>query len=360
MNFIFVGQFVEEGESLKDYQYSQAANRYQKKIIDFTQPEIAISVVPVFIRDKQTFSYPYNKAVFIHNACPVRNKNLAYAYKLLIDTFQAFRMIRRSAIDRVWFYNVTISTYGIAWLLRCFTKKKCYVIIADYSISRSFLQKRINKMISKFSGSIVLNSNIPHTNRIILPGLLYDHEIKLNQKSILKKNILFSGSLGRTTGFEFALSFFQQNPEYNLYITGSPFNYQPGEFDILIKRALASSKNIFYHGLLPYQQYNEILELCDVALSLRDPLDDQHDYNFPSKILEYLSRGKLVISTRQYPDIDKDIFFYSSTEGTAFKETLNRIFQLSSLELLQKKEMINAYVTSRFSKMALVNAIESL
>jgi hypothetical protein len=81
-----------------------------------------------------------------------------------------------------------------------------------------------------------------------------------------------------------------------LFITGRPYEYKDSAFDELIEYYTSRFDNIKHLGLLDYEEYLVILDKCDIALSLRNPLDKEHQFNFPSKILEYLSKSKWIFN----------------------------------------------------------------
>ena len=83
-------------------------------------------------------------------------------------------------------------------------------------------------------------------------------------------------------------------------------------------------------GLLSEQEYLEVLHKCDIALSLRNPNDEEHNYNFPSKILEYLSKSKLVISTMQYDAEISKFVYYSKFSEESLNLTIKQIFSLNA------------------------------
>ena len=362
MKIIFIGQFVSNEESLTDLNYSQAANLYQLKFLKLIKPALAISIIPLFINKNKFFSYSKYDVNFINKyTLKIRPNFLNNLCRVFVNSFHSLKLIMKSDIKPVWFYNIDITTVFIALFLMLFTSKKVNILIADYSFSPfNLLSILVSIVIKMSSAAIVWNSLIIHKNRVVLPDILDSSVIKLNKSDTIQPKILFSGSLGKTTGFEHALSFFSKFNNYQFIITGKPYHYAENEFQLLIDKYVVPSNNITYHGLVSLDEYYDIIDTVDIALSFRDPDDPQHDGNFPSKILEYLSFSKFVLSTKKYNDIDPNLYFYTSYDFDSINETLIKILKLSKIEVSKKKELIYDILIRDHSEKALINAVKLL
>ena len=98
-----------------------------------------------------------------------------------------------------------------------------------------------------------------------------------------------------------------------------------------------NDKRIQYVGCLTMDDLFKYYEQADVLLNLR--IEEEVDMHFPSKLIEYLTMGKLVISTPvahaerdygEYLEILNDI----TPDGLAKK--LHEVYYLSKTELLIK------------------------
>ena len=346
---IFIGNYLPAGEILFDKRNSQAANLFQQKIIDFIKPKLTISILPIFYNNKKVFSSRSN-IVYVNNQSGCNNK-LNYIYRLIYDTIVVFKILHKSQMVNILFYNIDYQNILVIIFSKYLLKKKVYILVADYPYYSNNLKSKVfNKTLKSINGVIVLNSNIKcNQNAKLLPGLLYKHEIIVQESGELNKNVILSGSLGETTGLSLALKFFSNNPQYQLYITGRIFRMDPSEFDKLIEKYETKHSNIHYLGLLEYNDYLKVIDKCDIALSLRNPDDIEHNYNFPSKILEYLSRSKMVISTINYIDIEKKIIFYSDYNIYSLKKTIDEIYMQSPSSIQQRRYNIKRYLMENFS-----------
>ena len=160
MDIIFIGQFVSREESLKDLNYSQAANSYQITFLKLIKPKLIISIIPIFINKHYQFSFPIEIINFINN--PLKRNSFRHKLlRLYKDTKQTLNIVRDSKIRNVWFYNITISNVFIFLYVFLLTKKKTYVLVADYSFSKTnLINVLLNYSIRISKGVIVWNSNI--------------------------------------------------------------------------------------------------------------------------------------------------------------------------------------------------------
>lgn len=362
MDIIFIGQYVSFDDSFANKNHSQASNLFQNKFLRFTRPSLAISVIPIFVNEETTFDYPDYPTQFIYHRITKNQNNFQKVLRILKDSIKAIKLALYAKSKDVWFYNLNLSTFLIALYLMLLSRKRLFIIIADYETvaKDSIIHIIIDKLIQGFNGAIVLNSNIIHKNKIVLPGILDINNIHLSKNGVLKKRFLLSGSLGKTAGFDVVLEYFSKRQDLILTITGRPYEYNENEFNELLKRYVEPNSNIVYLGLLSYEHYYQILDSVDIALSFRDPLDSQHDYNFPSKILEYLSFSKIVISTKRYPDIDSNLYFFTEIDELAIDQCISSIFSLSENDILEKRKFIYNYLNNNFTQDALLKAIQKI
>ncbi|MBE3128183.1 MAG: glycosyltransferase, partial [Actinobacteria bacterium] len=80
--------------------------------------------------------------------------------------------------------------------------------------------------------------------------------------------------------------------------------------DFLIERSREDSR-IEYVGFLDEEAYLSLLSEANILINPRNMDLPQNQNNFPSKILEYLGTGKIIISTKfpNYQEFEENIFF---------------------------------------------------
>lgn len=238
------------------------------------------------------------------------NDNLFYYYantgrgefgKLYSHLINSIRLVYRARkYSNIWFYNVSSSSMPAYFLLRFIFRKKVYVILADHTPGKHFLsfQNLLERLIRKSLGIISLSSRttIKTTKNKIVPGIILSSCVRsVNIKKIERPiKFLFSGTLSDVTGFDMALKVFSRVTNAELYISGN------GEFP----KEYEQYKNIHYAGFLEYKEYLKLYDKVDVCLNFRNPSLPENNNNFPSKILEYFSKNKIVFSTIDYPEIE--------------------------------------------------------
>lgn len=346
---VYIGCFVSFQDSRGHVGYSQAGNLYQEKLIKFVSASLVLSILPIFARKGHEFTY-HSPVCFINNQSSLP-AYLNRIYKVIFDTIEAAIKVYKAEAGNVVLYNLDKQNFILAFLLKYLLRKQVYVIAADYVHGSSISAKLIAWLYRKLDGAIILNSNIEcNDNTRLLPGLLYRKDIINLGRKPLSRNVMLSGSLGVTTGLELALDFFSKNPEYNLYITGRAFRYGEGEFEKLMSFYQSNFSNIKYMGLLDYEGYIKLLNDCDVALSLRKPEDEEHKYNFPSKILEYLSNSKFVISSLEYQDVPNGILFQSEFDLNSLGSALEVIYSMDDLSIERHRLRTYEYLQDHFTE----------
>jgi glycosyltransferase involved in cell wall biosynthesis len=140
-----------------------------------------------------------------------------------------------------------------------------------------------------------MRTNISHANMDYKAGVIPLYKIKENVVSPHDRLcFLFSGAITNHTGFPMAFNVFKSLPDVDLFVSG---------FGNISGYNIEDYPNIHYLGYLDYDEYLKLYDKVDVCLSLRDPDFPENANNFPSKILEYFSYNKIVISTINYPEL---------------------------------------------------------
>jgi hypothetical protein len=317
---IFISNIVPESVITDVDDFSFAAQYYQEKVAVIFPFDKVISIV--FTKHTLGLERNNNFIFFIY-----KNKNK------LLNIFKSLWGILKIVPfqSNIVFYNLSYRTFLLLRCLKFFKKCSCYVIVADYTqitSKKSFVSKlfqaSINSAIHKSDGTLVLNSNIRvNSNTICQEAIVlddwYDEKV-MAENPIEPFSILFSGSIGSTTGVEVAIDAMRLLNEYTLYITGRLFDIDE---EYLISYIANNSKgNVLYLGKLDKEAYLQRLARSEFALSLRDSNNIDHKFNFPSKITEYLSFNKKVISTINYTAVSDLIFYSDFTPESVSKQIL--------------------------------------
>jgi len=129
-----------------------------------------------------------------------------------------------------------------------------------------------------------------------LDGGIYPKMNKLNLQKSFKKSkktiFLYSGSMHKWGGVEILLKSLKliKSNDFELWISG------PGDATT-IKMTLLADKRIKFYGLLPDYQLTRLYQKATVFLNPRPIKMPGNEYNFPSKLFDYLAWKKPIIST---------------------------------------------------------------
>lgn len=324
---------IPPNELLTKLNAPQAPNNFCQNLFNGNIFERIHSIVPI--------SYWYKPIqiednIKYYNGYPKPNRFIKILQYIYLNIRCALNS-RRS--DSIWFYNICKANLICFMILRFIFFKKVFVILLDYTPSNNpfniqfyipYLYKKVNGVISLSQRTDIINHNVGYKAGII--PIQYNKETNLFNKN-KKLRFLFSGNLSHHTGLLLAIDTFKDLPDIELYLCGL------GNID---NAKITPHKNIHYLGYLNYEEYLKLYEKIDVCLSLRDPQYEENNYNFPSKILEYFSYRKIVISTIKYPELTEFKYFHCNYNQKSLTKTILEITNSNYNELNKYTDNINA------------------
>lgn len=161
-------------------------------------------------------------------------------------------------------------------------------------------EKIAEKYIPLLDGRIIINELIsehyaPGKDYILVDGginrQVINHLFPLEEKKDDVYTFVLAGMLWDQNGTKLVLDAMRQyfNPNVRVIFAGK------GNDVPLIKIAAENDTRISYVGMLNMDDLFKLYEQADVLLNLR--LEEEVDFHFPGKLLEYLATGRYVIST---------------------------------------------------------------
>lgn len=161
-------------------------------------------------------------------------------------------------------------------------------------------EKVAEKYIPLLDGRIIINELIsehyaPGKDYILVDGginrQVINHLFPLEEKNDDVYTFVLAGMLWDQNGTKLVLDAMRQysNPNVRVVFAGK------GNDVHLIKIAAENDTRISYVGMLNMDDLFKLYEQADVLLNLR--LEEEVDFHFPGKLLEYLATGRYVIST---------------------------------------------------------------
>ena len=227
-------------------------------------------------------------------------------------------------------------------------------------VKKSIIGKLISKMTdtrllssaNNYDGYLLLaeamNTVVNKKNRpyIVLEGhadrKMLEHKNILENKS-RPKVLLYAGTLHKQYGIKMLVEAFDQlqNEEWELHIYGK------GDYVDDLKKIIANNDSIKFWGERD-NQYIVSKEIEATLLVNPRPTDsDFVKYSFPSKIMEYMSSGTVLVTTNlpsMPEEYKKYVYVFEEETVNGFKRKLEELFALSKEELYIRGMMAKKFV----------------
>lgn len=215
------------------------------------------------------------------------------------------RYVKEHKIDVIIFYNMRLENSKLA----LYAKKHFGIpIILQYEDGlttdahitgpkRMIYQKLETKVLKELDGAFLVNSRIkvPCPAVVIRGAIRAQEKVNadsnmLSQTEAIVPKILFASTLDRQRGIEVVMEALKYTKaDFKLQITGR------GDKEELAKNS--TDDRVEFLGYLDYAAYQQKLKEAEICLNAQLAHHEFGNFSFPSKIFEYLSAGKLVISS---------------------------------------------------------------
>lgn len=346
-------------EILKKYQISQAAFNFNNHInsLEYFSYHYGIPTTDVGVDFKPY--YDKDAKVEYYGVRLFRHDGLGRTFNILLENIGLYLKVIKRKEKNVWFYNLWTNTLILYLLIRFFSFKKTYILLADYNPHRSnpIVDKFILWCHQKARAILSLSARCSETNKRFysIPGIIPEKVINKERGTLTgNHNFLFSGAISKDNGINMVLDVFSEVPEANVTITGI------GGEDV--KEKCLRYPNINCLGYLEnYEDYLRILSNADYLLSWRDPSKSVNHYNFPSKILETLAGNRTaVISTIKYEELDGVNYLYEDFDKDKLVVLVRGIvagkYDDQTSRCLDNSNML----IEKYSEKAWINAFEKI
>lgn len=324
MRILFCGTNLEpEWETRLKY-LSLAGNRFQNNFIGAVKRQgqslfgLTFVGIPLSAQEKDAVFKLGQKA---DSAVVLKQKNLLQT----VLSYQKRMKAELKRADIVIAYNIVYPWLGLAKAARR-RGVKSIVILADYSgmesyksLARKAYAWLMLKEMQRFDLVVGLSENIGQKLRrgqqfICMEGGIdlsaYQDCKPLPVSEDGKLRIMYAGVLNEVTGIPLLLQAIERikNPKAEFIFTGR------GEWQEQILAAAKKDGRIHFYGSLEYTGYLKELKNSHILVNPRNMKLPENQNNFPSKIMEYLAAGRVIVSTKYagWKKFDKTAYFCDS------------------------------------------------
>lgn len=320
MKIVFLGTYVPDRYADQIPMLSAAGNQFQYNLVTTLKKR----------HEVHSLSYiavPTDGVVEAH-AKEIREEGIDFFLSKADGLWKAFKNFRTSLNAEMKWADCVIAYNSLYPWFRITGKARKVLILADYTPVKEeedFRHKIMAALMmfsfAQYDRYVVLSEKSrtylrKNRDTIVVNGAIrWESFSKIQQPDSEKGRIVFlySGVLNRVTGVDLLLNAFQmtQDQNYRLIICG-----QGNELSTLIEDSCRKDKRISYKGYVSKAEYYGLLEQAAVVVNPRNMSLLQNRYNFPSKVLEYIASGRVVLSTRfaGYHEYEQYLLFAESNE----------------------------------------------
>lgn len=323
MALLFISNLVPDREFYWNPAFTRSGNNVLSGIADSLSSSedtelISCQPIPSFPNGKfwvgahHDFTKAGNKIYFL----PILNlkiiKNLFWGLSCFLYIIK-WRRRHKNENRKVLVYNIYTPPISILYRICKLTDCKLYTILYDLGIPPKRLglskitmlgyklsEKAAKKYVPKLDGRIVINEQIANyyasgKDYILVDGGINEQVIQnlFPLKESDKKDFVFvcAGMLWDQNGTKLILDAMELVNDSKLKVI---FAGRGNDVSIIKERANVDSR-ISYVGMLSMEELFKVYQNADVLMNLR--IEEDIDFHFPSKLLEYLVTGKYVLST---------------------------------------------------------------
>ena len=218
-----------------------------------------------------------------------------------------------------------------------------------FSVPARIKRKIFTKLNNKFDGYVLFSKHMADRIKcnniekyIVLEGIAPDIQ---NRPQMNKKNIvMYAGGLAKDNNVAKLVDCCCKIKELDeLWICGI------GEDASYIEQVQKSDARIKYFGRVENRQVLKMERQAKVLVTIRSPKVELTKYSFPSKILEYIASGSLVVSTKLkgIPEEYFDYILETSEEEEEIISVLKQGLLMCEREYQVKCNMAQEYIKSK-------------
>lgn len=191
---------------------------------------------------------------------------------------------------------------------------------------------------------------------VVVPGII-DSDISMDNSSQRRNWIVYTGNLNRVFGIMNLVKAFHMldRDDYRLIICGD------GSCVGEIREYAAKDSRIEYRGVVKSVDIKNILCSAKILVSPRMNNGEYTKYSIPSKILDYLAYGGLVVSFSLYgmdDDLRSTLLIPEEETEEALRHTLENAIEMSEQEITDYRRECIRYMENNIVIDSVVNKID--
>ncbi|MDD2284086.1 MAG: glycosyltransferase [Paludibacter sp.] len=267
------------------------------------------------------------------NIPKLRLRTIRRAYSVGLDKILSEHGLPKAAV----FYNIWFHTDDVFNRLKRELKIPCIVIAADYP-DRTRYGYLFENALKRSDGGVYLSwqrfDQSQKKYKLHLDGgitkirTLQTKDRTETARNIGKPVILtYSGSYHKYCGIDRLIQFFKsiEDPHLRLHLTGKCDNER-------LLKLFRSDPRIHFFGFVTEKMLAKLQSETFAFVNFYLPDDGSTSGKFPSKILEYMSFGKPVLSTETAgvaPEYNKFVSFFDANNPSSFQSALHNLRTLA-------------------------------
>lgn len=273
-------------------------------------------------------TYPRNKKMYFpkdatvdkqgsRNVTPLLNLPFIKFASRFLGALNSLLRLRKTGMDVVCVYAAHTPNLLAAYVIRKIYGVPFFIYIPDLPVymdmgmGRSFFMRTLKRLdawlidglICKSSGVFVASKYMVLDSKkwaskdyLVLEGMSNSNALSISEGESPdkgKKIIFYAGGLSKAYGIvELVEGFIKADVDYELWLCGR------GELETYLKEKSTLHPAVKYLGFLSATEVERIQTDASCLIMSRDPRQQYTRYSFPSKLIEYMTSGVPVLTTR--------------------------------------------------------------
>lgn len=199
----------------------------------------------------------------------------------------------------------------------------------------------------------------PVPRRYVIKGAVSRRTLQASLPSFEVRTVMFSGSRTRATGIDRLLAAlqFMRSRRVRLVLTGH------GKNDFPTSNPPPAGVEVIDMGMLPEAELAQVAESAAVLVNPRPVYSDDSCMNFPSKVLDYLSYERPIVSTRTPgigPEYDNVLVFTESDSPASLAAAIDEVLEWTPERYAESVHRIRTFNASSTPEASATSFIEWL